>query len=91
MTIERVPGLQNELDLTHVLPIRNQVPEDVINAKKISEYDQEIPQLHIIAVDLGRKATKPTKPTNNYTLQTNPWHREEEPQNIYSNMTSVRQ
>ena len=28
---------------------------------------------------------------HNHTLQTNPWHREEEPQNIYSNNTYVRQ
>ena len=38
--------------------------------KKVSEYDQEIPD-HI--------------------LQTNLRHREEEPHNIYSNNTSVRQ
>ena len=28
---------------------------------------------------------------NNHTLQTNPWLREEESQNIYTNKTSVRQ
>ena len=28
---------------------------------------------------------------HNHTPQTNPWHREEEQQNIYSNNTSVRQ
>ena len=28
---------------------------------------------------------------HNHTLQTNPQHREEEPQNIYSNNTSLRQ
>ena len=28
---------------------------------------------------------------HNYTLQTNPRHREEKPHNIYSNNTSVRQ
>ena len=27
----------------------------------------------------------------NHTPQTNPWHREEESQNIYSNTTAVRQ
>ena len=28
---------------------------------------------------------------HNHTLQTNPWHHEEEPRNIYSNKTSKRQ
>ena len=28
---------------------------------------------------------------HNYTLQANPWHRKEEPQNIYSNKTFLRQ
>ena len=28
---------------------------------------------------------------HNHTLQNNPWHREEEQQNSYSNKTSVRQ
>ena len=31
------------------------------------------------------------KKYHNHTLQTNPRHREEEPANIYSNNTSVRQ
>ena len=38
--------------------------------KKVSEYDQEIP---------------------NHTLEINPLHRKEEPQNMYSNSKSVRQ
>ena len=38
-----------------------------------------------------QKVSKHDQEYHNHTLQTNPRHLEEEPQNIYSNNTSVRQ
>ena len=49
------------------------------------------PLMYVRRRNMYEKVVSVVRNNHNHTLQTNPRHREEEPQNIYSNYTSVRQ